>query len=80
MKTTNQTKVSERALLARINRKLAAKGEVMRKIPEASRWVSILGYYYVVDVGLNFIIRKDVGLEAEAHDLGVLKPGEEVAT
>ena len=79
MNTKKTMIVSEPALLARVNRKLAANGEVMRKTPEASRWLPDLGYYYIVDHRLNAIVRKDVCLEAEARRLGALKPHEEVA-
>lgn len=64
--------VSDRALLARVNRKLLKQdGQLVRVCREDSRWFNELGRYYVVDVKLNEVINKHVYLEALAGELGV---------
>ena len=35
-----------------------------------------VGEYYIVDVSANFVLHRDVGLEALAKKLGALKPYE----
>ena len=73
-------KVSERAVLARINRKMRNRdGWVMKKSRSDSRWGSTLGDYYVVDQANNALVYAHATLGSEAVDYGVLKPGEEVA-
>ena len=62
--------VSERALLARINR--ALEEDVVKKCRRDSRsWYS-LGDYYSVDLMSNVIIDKDIDLEAYGRELGCL--------
>lgn len=47
---------AERAQRARINRRLEATGQTLRKIREDSRWYSQYGPYTVVDIGSNAIL------------------------
>lgn len=72
--------VSERALLARINRRLAAKGQAVKKCREQSRWHKDLGSHYLVDVRANLIAATDVDLGDTAKELGLLKPYEQSDT
>jgi hypothetical protein len=79
MNTPIKIKITERALLARINRKLAKDESTLRKARENSHWLSTTGDYYEVDWRTNAITRTNVGLEKYAKDLGVLKPYEVLA-
>jgi hypothetical protein len=63
--------ISERALLARVNRKLAPGMRVKKTIPN-SRAGQDLGTFYQVDLRRNFVIRKDLDLAALGRELGVL--------
>jgi hypothetical protein len=77
-KQKNKVPVSERALVARINRKLrehGEMGELLRK-NASQRWWSDLGDYYVVDIRGNYIVNRHVDLESFAKECGCLKPWE----
>lgn len=63
--------LSERALVARINRRLNREGQTLRLCREDSRWFLELGRYYIVD-DRNNITAQGVSLEALAADLGVM--------
>lgn len=73
---TGKKTVSERAVIARINRALAKDGEALRKTRADSRWKSDLGHYYIVKN--NFITSKHYNLGELARELNVLKPWEVV--
>lgn len=69
--------ISKRALLQRINRKLAKDGEVMRAArSELSR--QVVGDFYVVDTAINGVVEKDVDPAVKARELGVLAAYESV--
>jgi hypothetical protein len=70
--------VSERALIARINRKLASREEVL-KPNRSSKWESDLGSYYTLNVRLNSIVSKHLDLETVAKEEGVLKAHERLS-
>jgi hypothetical protein len=76
---TRKVPMSERALLARINRRLVKDGQKMKLCPPDSRWYNDLGRYYVIDVSINGITAKDCDLEGWGRDLGCLKPYEELS-
>jgi hypothetical protein len=78
MKKTEGVPVTMRALIQRINRKIAADGEVL-KTARGDRARLDLGAYYVIDVNRNFIASKHVDPEAWGRELGVLRPYECVA-
>jgi hypothetical protein len=75
MTTRTQTVgISERALLARIRRKLAAEGEFLvtdRRHPDTANW---LGYYIVN--GQNGIVAQNCDPEKLAKELGCIRPWE----
>jgi hypothetical protein len=71
--------VSERALVARINRKLEQKGQSLRRCREDSRSSHQLGRYFVIDLSLNALITADCDLETVGRELGVLKAFENAA-
>jgi len=73
--TNLKAPVTERALLQRVNRRLAKSGGVLRKAlsPEP------LGAFFVVDTNRNIVANTHVDLEKLGRELGVLRSWEEVA-
>jgi hypothetical protein len=72
-----QITVSRRALLQRINRRLAKDGEVLRAArSKLSRHV--VGEFYVVDTAMNGVVEKGVDPVAKARGMGVLAAYESV--
>jgi hypothetical protein len=69
--------VSERALIQRINRKLAADDEKLKKL-RSKRWRSAMGTYFIINVRGNFVNTKHVEIEAYGRELGVLTDWEEL--
>ena len=63
-------KVSERAILARVNRKLAHKNQKMRKCSPRDRWYNDNGDYYVINEHFNRIDEQHCKLVDWATDLG----------
>jgi hypothetical protein len=70
--------VSQRAIIQRINRKLAQKGERV-KTTRGNRWRGTLGDFYIVNPNYNVISRMGVDLESLGRELGVLAGWEFVA-
>jgi hypothetical protein len=76
--------VSRRAVLQRINRRLAPDGRQLKayrqglKYGAAARWWRDLGEYYIVDVNRNAIERGHVDLEVFGRQLEVLAAYEAV--
>jgi hypothetical protein len=64
--------VSERALLARLNRKLAADLEMVKTTRDNTRARQELGEFFVVDMQINGIVGQDIDLEDFARTRGVL--------
>jgi hypothetical protein len=79
VKKSEKLKVSERALFARINRKIHGDDLTLRRCTEARRNYQDLGDYYLLDRRINGVVGKDVGLEAYGRDVGVLKDYEVLA-
>lgn len=69
--------VTVRAVVQRINRKLAPEGEVL-KTPRSTRLRQEVGDFYVLDVNHNWVTAKDVDPEELGRELEVLRPWEEV--
>ena len=82
MSTMTKTGVSERALLKRINRKLAHDHEVVRKTRgfynqgAGPYFDHNLGEYYSVDWYSNVIIATHIDIEAFGREVGVLRESE----
>jgi len=72
-----KVRISERALVQRINRKLAAQNEVLKKTRGAHAFLD-LGDYYVLDARHRFVLHKEVDPVALGKELGVLKGYETV--
>lgn len=69
--------VSERALMARVNRSLAdSHGMVKKARGEYAR--RELGEFYLLDFNRNAILRQDLDLEDYAREIKVLLPYEKL--
>ena len=78
--THQRVRVTLRALIGRINRKLAKEGRAGKRLFTARSWSVDTGHYYVVDLDRN-VIEYTVGDPVElARELGVLRAWEEVAS
>ena len=62
------------AVIRRINRKLAAKGQILKA---RHSWAKVKRYY-ILDLSGN-VVDADIDPEALARKLGVLKEGEDVS-
>ena len=69
--------ISERALVARINRHLNG-AEVVKACRHDSRWFQELGRFYAHNER-HFVTQTDIHLEELGRELGVLREGETVA-
>jgi hypothetical protein len=69
-------RITERALVQRINRRLAKVGERVRKTRVGTRSEVELGTFFITDCDRNCVQAKDVDVEALGHELGVLAPCE----
>lgn len=74
---SSKVKVSDRALLARINRLLDKQGDKLLK-SRSERSRLDLGDYYIIDASHNVITSKNIDLEKIGRELKVLKPYEEL--
>ena len=75
-KSVTKVPVSSRALLARLNRKLAGDG---RQVKAArGRDISTVGDFFCVDIYGSYVDGTHVDPEERARELGLLKPWEEV--
>ena len=68
-------RVSEAAVIRRINRKLKPE-TVLRKCRQDSRRFYILGNYYLIDQRGNFVVDTQIDLEHCAREVGALHSGE----
>ncbi|WP_316205267.1 hypothetical protein [Bradyrhizobium sp. SZCCHNS3004] len=75
-KTERKVPVTMRALLARINRRLARDDQALRSCRSDSRWWRDLGDHYVVDVNRNIIQDTFVDPVIYGSELGVMQPFE----
>lgn len=68
-----KVKVSERALLQRLNRYLAEQKKLIKKCRENSPNLFELGRFYVVNTDKNTVTAKHICLDKWGRDSGVLK-------
>jgi hypothetical protein len=78
-------KISERALLGRINRRLAhADRRVCKTRPlgyvDGSPYFADLGQFHEIDISRNFVVDTALDLEEIGRELGVLGEHEAVAS
>jgi hypothetical protein len=64
--------VSARALLQRVNRKLDADGEIVKRTRDGSRARVDMGEYFVVDTAVGGARATNIDLESYARELGVM--------
>lgn len=67
--------VSTRALIQRVNRKLASRGEKVRATRGTNAQLSV-GEYYILNITGNYVSRPRVDLEQLARDENALQPWE----
>lgn len=72
-------KVSERALFARINRKIYDDDLVLRRCPATRRDHHNLGDYYLVNWRISGVAGKYIDLEDYGREVGALRDYEELA-
>jgi hypothetical protein len=70
-----QVRVSSRATLARINRRLSSEAECLRQ-SRGTRARADFGEVFYLDLRRNVIVGHHVDVEAFARELGVLQPYE----
>lgn len=70
--------ISERALLARINRILYQENKILKKNRDKNKNIIEIGKYFLVDKSINQIILKRVNLENYGRQLNVIKEYEEL--
>ena len=77
-KKLEKLKVSERALLARINRKIHDDDLMLRRCPSTRRDYLNMGDYYLVNWRINGLAGHHIDLEDYGREVGVLKDYEEL--
>jgi hypothetical protein len=75
--TRQKVPIGEKAAIQRINRRLK---EDQRKVRTArgERLRQDVGWFYVLDLQRNFIVEKDVDLEALGREVGALQDYETI--
>ena len=68
--------VNTRALLARVNRRIAADGVFVRGIRPGTRSFEALGKWHIADLKTIHTVKTHIDLEQYARDLGVLRDDE----
>ena len=74
----NKVKVSERAVLQRLNRALQPSGRLVKRCKVSSRYYGELGDFYAIDTGTNAVHTKHLDLATWAAEMMVLKVFEEL--
>ena len=74
---TSKMKISERALLQRLNRKLAEEKLIVKKT-RGEKLVREVGDYFLLDLHRNRITEKHIDLTAMGRERGVLAAWEVV--
>lgn len=78
MQDRPKVKITERAAKQRINRALGSELRVL-KTARTQQAINDCGRYYVVDLEKNYLVHRDVNLEAYGHKLGAIELWESVA-
>lgn len=68
--------VTQKALMARLNRRLALRGEILKKCAEGSTWHKSLGDYYLINVKSEGIVGFNKDLVQLARQEGALQTWE----
>ncbi len=78
-RTAERCPVSERALLARINRQLVGRGQSLRRCRRDSLSRNTLGRHYLLDFRSNRVVEANLDLESWARSAGLLRSHEVLA-
>ncbi len=73
-----KNQLTQNALMALINLRLALHGKVLRKCAKSSWWHESLGDYFLVDTQSNGVIDTNTDLEKLARKIGALSNREEL--
>lgn len=73
-----KTPVAERALLARVNRRLAKDGKTLRRNRPTDARLETMGRFCLIDTGRGAVGEHHVDLETLARQLGVLHDWEKI--
>ena len=63
-----QKYITEKALLSRLNRKLALEGKTIKVCRSDSKWFGSLGRFYCVDVRANAVEAMDIDVAQWSRD------------
>jgi hypothetical protein len=77
-KEEKRVPVTTRALVQRINRRIAGDDEVL-KAARGDKARQEVGDYYIVDSRIGALVHRDVDLEAYAREIGVLQKHERLS-
>jgi hypothetical protein len=77
-KKRNRAPVSKRALIQRVNRKLATEKQTLKTWRRSEMGRYDAGDLYLLDLSYNSILREYVDLDTFARELGVLTDYEEL--
>ena len=72
-------KISERAVIQRINRKLAKDNEKLKTLHETSQSIHNIGRHYIVDIYSGAILHTHQDVESLGREIGVLHNREKIA-
>lgn len=75
---TQTIPITTKALLARLNRKLHSRGEIMKKAPVGSRWAGTHGPYFIAKLG-DGIVSTGLDLVQTALSMKVMQPWEKLS-
>jgi len=70
--------VTQKDLMALINRRLVLRGEILKKCAQSSWWHKSLGDYFLIDVESDSVIDTNTDLEKIARKTGALDNWEEL--
>ena len=70
--------LTQKDLVALINRRLVFRGEILKKCAKSSWWHNSLGDYFLVDVQSDSVIDTNTELEKLARKTGALNNWEEL--
>ena len=70
--------VTQKNLMDLINRRLALRGEILKKCAKSSWWHTGLGDYFLIDVKSDSVIDTNTNLEKLAREIGALNNWEEL--
>lgn len=76
MAKVNKVPVGERAMLARLNRRLGSDGLAVKSCREDSKAFEAMGRYYQVDAKRNIVTATHLDIEKLAREMGLMEAWE----